>query len=403
MTQHEIAIVGGGLAGRIAALAFARHGFDTVLVASDEGRDDRRTTALMDHSIGFLRDLGIWDMVQPEAAPLATMRIVDATGRLMHAPTVSFRAAEIGLDAFGYNIPNAPLLAILGREIETLDNMTLCRTHLAHAEPASEAVRLGLADGSEIDAALVVAADGRKSQLREAAGIAVDHKHYPQTAVVLNFTHERPHGGVSTEFHTRTGPFTQVPLPGLRSSLVWVVTPREAEDILALPAPVLDRTVEDRMQSMLGKTRVEGAPQAWPLSAMTARRFGTGRIALVGEAAHVFPPIGAQGLNLSLRDIETVLGLALDARRSHAGLAVGEAYDRRRRTDIVSRTAAIDLFNRSLLSGFLPVQMLRAAGLHMLSALPPLRYLAMNEGVAPGRGVSLLPAFLREEIRRKRA
>ena len=196
---------------------------------------------------------------------------------------------------------------------------------------------------------------------------------------------------------------TQVPLPGLRSSLVWVVTPREAEDILALPAPVLDRTVEDRMQSMLGKTRVEGAPQAWPLSAMTARRFGTGRIALVGEAAHVFPPIGAQGLNLSLRDIETVLGLALDARRSHAGLAVGEAYDRRRRTDIVSRTAAIDLFNRSLLSGFLPVQMLRAAGLHMLSALPPLRYLAMNEGVAPGRGVSLLPAFLREEIRRKRA
>ena len=403
MTEHEIAIVGGGLAGQIAALAFARQGFDTVLVTPDDGRTDQRTTALMDQSIAFLDRLGIWEKVRPATAPLAAMQIIDATGRLLHAPTVNFRASEIGLDAFGYNIPNAPLLGLLLGELAALGNVKILSTSVAGADLTGDAVRLHLADGSEISAGLTVAADGRKSLMRETAGIGIDTRTYPQTALVLNFSHERPHGGVSTEFHTRTGPFTQVPLPGNRSSLVWVVTPEEAVEILQLPTETLNLRIESRMQSILGKIVVEGAPQAWPLSAMTARRFGTGRVVLIGEAAHVFPPIGAQGLNLSLRDIETALDLAVDMRKAGGSLAVGEAYDRRRRIDVVSRTAAIDLVNRSLLSGFLPVQMLRAAGLHMLSAVPPLRYLAMNEGVAPGRGFKLFPRFLREEIRRKGA
>jgi 2-octaprenyl-6-methoxyphenol hydroxylase len=403
MTQHQIAIVGGGLAGRIAALAFGRKGFDTVLIAPDDGRSDQRTTALMDQSIAFLRTLELWEKVRAATAPLATMRIIDATGRLVHAPTVNFRAAEIGLDAFGYNIPNAPFLALLGDELSTLDNVKVLSTGVDRAALEADVARLMLTDGTEVEAELVVAADGRKSLLRDTAGIEVDTQKYPQTAVVLNFAHERPHDGISTEFHTRTGPFTQVPLPGNRSSLVWVVTPEEAVEILQLPTESLNRRVESLMQSMLGKINVEGAPQAWPLSAMTARRFGVGRVALIGEAAHVFPPIGAQGLNLSLRDIEAAVDLAVQTRISGGNLAIGEAYDRRRRIDVVSRTAAIDLVNRSLLSGFLPVQLMRAAGLHMLSAIPPLRYLAMNEGVAPGRGFKLLPEFLREEIRRKRA
>jgi 2-octaprenyl-6-methoxyphenol hydroxylase len=403
MTKHQIAIVGGGLAGRIAALAFARQGFETVLIAPDDDRSDRRTTALMDQSIAFLDTLGIWNRLRTETAPLSAMRLIDATGRLLHAPTVSFRAAEIGLDAFGYNIPNAPFLDILGQALAVLANVKLVQTTVASAELTADAALLHLADGTTVAAGLVIAADGRKSLIREAAGIEVDTRSYPQTAIVLNFSHDRPHSNVSTEFHTRTGPFTQVPLPGDRSSLVWVVTPEQAREILGLPAAALDRRIETQMQSMLGKVSVEGEPQAWPLSAATARRFGAGRVALIGEAAHVFPPIGAQGLNLSLRDIETALGLAVQASSTDANLQIGEAYDRQRRADIVSRSAAIDLFNRSLLSSFLPVQALRAAGLHMLSALPPLRYLAMNEGVAPGRGFRLLPEFLREEIRRKRA
>ena len=403
MEVFDVAIVGGGLAGQIAALAFGRSGFSTVLIAPEDGRTDQRTTALMDHSLAFLDSLGIWDRVRPGAAALSTMRIIDGTDRLLRAPPVTFRASEIGLEAFGYNIPNAPLLDILSEALAELPEVSVLRSSVERADLSGETALLHLADGSIVTAGLVMAADGRKSLVRDAAGIAVSTHAYPQTAVVLNFGHELPHQNTSTEFHTKTGPFTQVPLPGRRSSLVWVVKPEEAVEILQLPEPLLSRRIEDRMQSISGKVTVEGKPQAWPLSAATARRFGKGQVALIGEAAHVFPPIGAQGLNLSLRDIESALELAVAARRSGARLAIGDAYDTRRRADIWSRTAAIDLLNRSLLSGFLPVQMARAAGLQMLSAIPPLRYLAMHEGVAPGRGFRSFPEFLRKEIRRKHA
>jgi 2-octaprenyl-6-methoxyphenol hydroxylase len=403
MAVFDVAVAGGGLAGQIAALAFAKNGFSTVLIAPEDGRTDQRTTALMDHSLGVLAALGIWDRVKPRAAALSTMQIIDATERLLHAPPVTFRASEIGLDAFGYNIPNAPFLAILSEALHELANVTVIATSVERAELSGELATLHLADGTDIKAGLVIAADGRKSVIRHAAGIDVRNHAYPQTAVVLNFAHDRPHNNVSTEFHTKTGPFTQVPLPGQRSSLVWVVKPEEAVEILQLSPEVLNRRVEDRMQSILGKVTVEGGAQAWPLSAATATRFGKGEVALIGEAAHVFPPIGAQGLNLSLRDIENALELALAAQKTGARLAIGDAYDAKRRADIWTRTAAIDLLNRSLLSGFLPVQMMRAAGMHMLSAIPPLRYLAMHEGVAPGRGFRSFPDFLRKEIRRKRA
>jgi 2-octaprenyl-6-methoxyphenol hydroxylase len=149
--------------------------------------------------------------------------------------------------------------------------------------------------------------------------------------------------------------------------------------------------------------RVEGKPQAWPLSSMTAHHFGKGHVVLIGEAGHVFPPIGAQGLNLSLRDIPTAVDLAYDAKLRGASLAIGDAYDRQRRADVYTRTAGIDLMNRSLLSGFLPVQMLRAAGLQLLASVPPLRHLAMQEGVSPGRAFRNFPSFLRKKVDRQRA
>ncbi len=400
MTHFDIAVVGGGLAGSVAAIALARAGRSVALIAPKGGPNDGRTTALMDQSIRMMERLGLWEAIRPHAAALSTMQIIDGTKRLLRAPTVAFRSAEIGLDAFGYNIPNSALNEILGKAVEAETRITVFGSVAEDIAFDDDKVRITLSDGEELDADFVIGADGRKSKTRETAGVGVRTWSYPQTAVVLNFAHTLPHQNVSTEFHGESGPFTQVPLPGQHSSLVWVVEPKEAERLLGLSLAELSQAVETRMQSMLGKVTVEEGVQAWPLSGMTANRYGKGRAAFIGEAGHAFPPIGAQGLNLSLRDIATLEDILTDRSGGRIDARAGDRFDGRRKLDVLSRTASVDLLNRSLLSGLLPVQMLRATGLQILASFAPLRNLVMHEGVAPGHSLSAFPRFLREKIRR---
>ena len=400
MQDNEIVVVGGGLAGSVAALAMARAGRKVTLVAPEGASGDERTTALMDHSIRFMDRLGLWDQVAPGAAALSVMQIIDGTRRLLRAPIGQFRAADVGLYAFGYNIPNRVLLGALEAALTNEPNIVRITSPLQSVVSSAEQALLTLEDGQTIAASFVIGADGRQSRVREGAGIGIRRWAYPQSAVVLNFSHALPHGNVSTEIHTESGPFTQVPLPGQRSSLVWVVKPQEVERLLSLPLDALSMEVERRMQSMLGKVTVEPGAQAWPLSSLMADRFGKGRIALVGEAAHAFPPIGAQGLNLSLRDIVALTDMLGTSPDRPIPADAGDRFNRRRSPDIMSRTFGVDILNRSLLSDFIPVQMLRAGGLHVLTALPPLRNLVMREGVEPGRGFRALVETLREEIRR---
>ncbi|RUM05703.1 UbiH/UbiF family hydroxylase [Rhizobium chutanense] len=402
MKTFEVAVIGGGLAGMIAAIALARGGRNVALVAPSS-KEDRRTTALMDQSIRFLDRLTLWEKLRPAAAPLTSMRIIDGTDRLLRAPTTTFRAAEVGLDAFGYNFPNKVLTEILEAAAAGEGNITRFTDMAESIVLTAEAVSITLAGGETLTADFAVGADGRGSKLRDTAGIDTRKWSYPQSAMVLNFAHSLPHQNISTEFHTKHGPFTQVPLPGGRSSLVWVQDPAEAAARMELPLAELGLLVEAQMQSMLGKVDVEEGVQLWPLSGMMAHRFGKGRIALIGEAAHVFPPIGAQGLNLSLRDIMALADILCDRAELPVPADAGDSFERRRRADIMTRTASVDLLNRSLLSDFLPVQMLRAAGLHILSAIPPLRNIVMREGIEPGRGFRDIPDALREKLKRKKA
>lgn len=400
MEHYEIVVVGAGLAGSLAALALADTGRTVALVAPMAGRMDGRTTALMDQSLQLVRKLGLWDQIAPLAAPLAGMRIIDGTNRLLRAPTVTFHAAEVGLEAFGYNIPNAPFLSFLETAAESRPSLTRIVASLTTIVFADERATLVLDDGLSITADLVVGADGRRSGVRDAAGIEMRNWSYPQSAVVLNFAHKVPHQNISTEFHTPDGPFTQVPLPGARSSLVWVQKPEDAAVTTTLSADALSDLIERRMQSMLGSVTVDSTAQSFPLSGMAAKAFGKGRAILIGEAAHAFPPIGAQGLNLSLRDIMAAVSLL------GSGAVpgdFGQRYDRRRRTDILTRTVSVDLLNRSLLSDFLPVQMLRAAGMQALASVAPLRTLMMHEGLKPGSALRSFGNSLREKISRQRA
>jgi 2-octaprenyl-6-methoxyphenol hydroxylase len=382
----DVLVAGNGPAGLTAALAMADAGFSVAIAGPKRTGKDGRTTALMVPAIALLDRLDVWTELQSAAAPLVSMQIIDGTSRLVRAQPVQFHANEIGEAAFGWNIPNEIMLLALEAEISQSKDISSFPTTVQHYETGAETVICQLASGEVIKAKLVIAADGRNSIARKEAGIELKSWNYPQTAMVLTFAHGKSHNNTSTEFHTETGPFTIVPLPANRSSLVWVMSPEDVDDVSAMSDEVLSRRIESKMQSILGKVTIDSPRQFYPLSAQTPSSFAAKRIMLVGEAAHVFPPIGAQGLNLGLRDVEEAVASAFKHARDPASDEALKHYNASRRGDILLRTGAVDLLNRSLLSSFLPVQLARSAGLAALDALPPLRGFFMREGLRPGSG-----------------
>jgi 2-octaprenyl-6-methoxyphenol hydroxylase len=385
-STYDAAVVGGGPAGLAAAIAIAQTGARTALVARRSPYADNRTTALLGGSIDFLKALEVWPQCQDKAAELRVMRLVDDTGRLIRAPEVRFCCDEIGLDVFGYNIENCLLVSALEERGAALPNLKRFDDEVAAIDLGDETVKLRLTKGEGLSARLAVGADGRHSLCREAAGIGVKRRELHQSALTFNVRHSRSHQNISTEFHTPQGPCVFVPLPANRSSVVWVSEPKQAQRLMALSDQDLSAEAEARSHSILGRVEVEPGRSLFPLAIEQPRQFAKARIALVGEAAHVLPPIGAQGLNMGLRDAadiaETVRN-ALASGEDPGSPAVLDRYASARRPDVMSRTFAIDMANRSLLSAFLPMQSLRAAGLHLIGTFGPLRRLAMREGLAP--------------------
>jgi 2-octaprenyl-6-methoxyphenol hydroxylase len=393
----EAAVVGGGPVGLTAAIALAVAGVETALIAGSQ-RPDNRTTALLAGSVTALDALGAWELCRDRAAELTGIRLIDDTPRLLRAPEVLFHAAEIGLDAFGHNIENRYLIAAFEARAAALGKLTRIDATAQSIALDTGGVSIRLGDGRALRARLVIGADGRNSLCRSAAGITTVRHAYPQSALTLNVGHARPHDGVSTEFHTQAGPFTLVPLPGPRSSLVCVVEPAEAERLAALDVPALSVEIERRAHSMLGTMAAEPGRGIFPLGIETASAFAANRIVLVGEAAHVIAPIGAQGLNLGLRDAATIVELVAAAHRGGGDIgapALTARYDVMRRADAGSRAFAVDLLNRSLLSDFLPLQGLRGFGLYLLDRVGPLRRAVMREGVMP---VLSEPRLMRGEL-----
>lgn len=377
--NFDVLVIGGGPAGLAASIAFGRLGRRVAVMAPIPSlTQDGRTVAIMQGSLPFLNQLGIWDQVRHLASPLAKLRIIDDTDNLFRPPPATFNAAEIGFDAFGYNVAIPDLVTAFEDEVKTTSNITRFTEQAVNFSKSADGNILTLGDGKVISAPLLVGADGAKSPTREFAGIGAKAWDYPQTAITAILSHQRDHQDISTEFHTREGPFTLVPMPGLRSSLVWMMKPEKAEHLLQMEPESFTRAVEKQAYFMLGRMNLLSKRGSVPMRGLKVETAARNGVALVGEAAHVFPPIGAQGLNLGLRDVQSLA----DAVKSEASLdAALKYYASDRARDIGTRMQGVDLLNRSLIAGILPADFARGVGLVALQTLAPLRRIAMRAGM----------------------
>jgi 2-octaprenyl-6-methoxyphenol hydroxylase len=384
-------VVGGGPAGLAAACLLGQAGVKTALVSGRaDGLDDPRTVALMMPSIRLLETLEVWPGgLKARTCPLRKLRLIDDTGAMLAAPALTFSAEEMGEDAFGWNVPLKLLLPELKkRALE--HGVAIIREDAAGLEGGS----VKLSNGEAITASVILAADGRDSRLREAAGIRALAWSYDQCAIATSFAHSRPHRDVSTEYHTASGPFTTVPMPDNRSSLVWMERPARAAELMAMDDRALAAEIQLRCHGSLGAVTDIGPRKLFPMRGLTAQSFAAKRVLLLGEAAHVVPPIGAQGLNMSMRDAAQAAQLVADAihdGEDPGGAGVMNAYGAARRIDVAPRQAVVDIMNRSLLAGFLPLDGARALGLSLLESFAPLRRFVMQRGLAP----SSLPFAMR--------
>lgn len=390
----DILISGGGIAGLTAAAVFGTAGFDVICVdpappitERDAKGADMRSTAMLQPARAVLETAGVWDRLAPHAAPLQIMRVIDAGGDVPEPRvTRDFNASEISEHPFGWNFPNWLLRRELLERIKLLSNVDFrAGTGTTSLFTRTASAKVGLTDGTRVTARLVIAADGRDSPMRTAAGIEVSTRRYGQKALAFAVTHPIPHEHVSTEIHRTGGPFTLVPLPdrdGVPSSaIVWMDDGPKTQERAAMDVPAFEAAMSERSCHILGPLTLASPRNVWPIISQHADRLSGERIALIAEAAHVLPPIGAQGLNMSLQDLATLLALAQTHREDFGNAAMLDAYHSARYRDVQLRINGIDLLNRVSQASNPMARDLRAKGLDALYAMAPVRKLLMQMGL----------------------
>ncbi len=395
MVETDVLVAGGGVAGLVATAVFTAAGFSVAcadpqppVTAEDDDGADLRSTAFLEPAIELLDEAGIWPRLAPHATDLVTMRIADADAGAIRE-CQDFTAAELGRPRFGANLPNWLIRRELVAHIGSLGNARLLApASVTAVTPRLREARVRMTGAPPLRARLVIAADGRDSSLREAAGIGTRRWRFGQKALVFAVTHALPHNGVSTEIHASGGPFTLVPLPDQggshRSAVVWMEDGPEALRLADLDPGAFNDALAARACGAVGAIALQGRRALWPIVSQIARRMDAPRIALIAEAAHVVPPIGAQGLNMSLADIRALRDLAAGARDAGediASPALLARYHLARHPEVLARVLGVGLLNRASQAGARPLRDLRASGIRLLGRTAPLRQAAMRAGL----------------------
>lgn len=390
----DIIISGGGVAGLSAAAIFGKAGFRVICVdpappvtERDVEGSDLRTTAFLQPAQSLLDEAGLWARLAPHAEPLQVMRIVDAGGEVSEPRIIKeFDAGDISEKPFGWNLPNWLLRREMVAHLEGLETVEFRPgTGVSSLFTREAEARVGLSDGSKLRCRLVIAADGRNSPVREAAGVSVKTTRYGQKALAFAVTHPIPHEHVSTEIHRSGGPFTLVPLPDYdgrpSSAIVWMEEGPEAMRLKDLPEAEFEAAMNERSCLLFGPLKLASRRTVWPIISQVAERMYAERVALVAEAAHVVPPIGAQGLNMSLGDMRVLLELAQAAPERLGDRAMLETYHRRRHGEVKLRVTGIDVLNRASMVHAQPLRDVRAMGLNAIYSLAPVRKTLMQIGL----------------------
>ncbi|MDJ0610821.1 MAG: UbiH/UbiF/VisC/COQ6 family ubiquinone biosynthesis hydroxylase [Kiloniellales bacterium] len=406
----EVLVAGGGMVGLTLGLTLAGAGVEVIVIDGADPSDaltagfDGRSSAIARGSQQALAGAGLWPAMAPEAEPIRDIRVSDGRiGRAAASLFLHYDHREVAGGPLGFIIENRMIRRALHGAVAARPGLRLIAPRRVEAaEDAGGRVALRLDDGARLTGRLLVAADGRESALRAAAGIAVTRWSYPQHGIVCTVTHEKPHGGVAHEHFLPAGPFAVLPMTdgedgSHRSSLVWTERSAVAPAMMALDEAAFGAEIQRRFGDSLGALAPIGGRWCYPLSMVHARSYLAPRLALIGDAAHAIHPIAGQGLNLGLRDIAALAEVIVDARR--LGLDVGgrdvlARYERWRRLDAVTLIAATDGLNR-LFSNDNPILRLgRDLGLAAVDRLPPVKRLLMRHAMGL---VGDLPRLIRGE------
>lgn len=411
----EALIVGGGLVGLTLGLALARTGMETVVVdALDPARVvdasfDGRVSAIAFASCRMFKALDLWEDLAPHAQPINDILVTDgATGRpgrpsaasLLH---LHFDHRELDTGPLGYLMENRHVRQAQQKALENCPGLTLLApAACTEVDRREDGVVARLADGRVIHARVCLAADGRRSAMREKAGIKLVSWPYRQTGIVTTVAHEEPHHGVAQEYFLPGGPFAILPMTGNRSSLVWTEGTAAAQTYMDLDEASFVSEIRERFGPYLGHVEPVGPRWSYPLGFQIAGAFVAPRLALVGDAAHGIHPIAGQGFNLGLRDVAALSEVLTDARR--IGLDPGAAdvldrYQKWRRFDSVALGLGTDALTHLFSNDQPLIRAARDMGLAMVNAIGPARRVFMRHagGALALGGDQSLPRLLRGE------